>query len=143
MLIITRYVETIQILYAKSRFHVAVPEVLLCLTSVLLPQHASSICNLDYHCRYDEPPQESSPKHKHWASIWKILASFIGLKRLRVRIITRQRWKHQWQVDEARLLEYVKLVVRPKDFELIATWPPGGQLSDLPCRLLRESSNLL
>lgn len=116
---------------------------LLCLPSVLLPQHACCISDLDVHLFYRAPPAKESQDYLQWISIWKTLASFPALQHLRVRIRVEQTLTVEWMQEEARLLEDVKMVVIPPDFKLVLTWVPGGQILNLPCQILRDKATII
>jgi hypothetical protein len=121
-LINLRYIETLDILYQYSIFHLSLPEYVQSLALALTPQRVSSIRELKYFASYDSPPARGSPKHQEWMAVWKHMASFTGLRKLHVRIATPRIWQHDIGRQESMLREDAKSVMKFDTFEWVFTW---------------------
>lgn len=133
----SRYRETIRILYADNSFYVPMSEILLGLPLVLRPQHINSISEIEYVMGWDAPPARGGKEHKQWKRIWETLAAFGGLNNLSVDFIVTRRCSYEWALNEQWLFEEVKLVTQPQVFVLKLNWGSGGLPLDLPCTVLR------
>ena len=74
----------------------------------------------------------------------------IGLQNLRVETRVAFVWQRDWSEYEIKILQPVRAVTTPRNFELVLCWPAGSDessLSTLPCRISRslnpESSRYL
>lgn len=81
------------------------------------------------------------PYEREWYDVWESLASMPGLRRLKVKLITRTTPGAKWRRDETKVLQPVAKVTRPEDFELVLPWPADESdepaLQKLPCRISR------
>lgn len=151
----SRYFETIHVLYAKNKFTVTDSSTVEYLPKLLLTQRFLAITNLSY-VRYcgdrglPQPPTSDHPRpslaFKEWEMVWQVIASMKGLKKL---VVTGNgtigSWMKLGEVQNAALLEPIKAVTAPQDFELRLPFRCDSSKvpwKDLPCRIGLTEDNL-
>jgi hypothetical protein len=138
-----RYSETIGILYSDNTISVSMPECILYMSRLLLPQRIDAIRDLHFIWLLSGPPLLGSSAHREWISLWQTLGSMSGLRRLQVRLEAPKSWDNDWSPQEGLMLESTKAVTQTKDFLVFLSWPAESQvLSQIPCRVTRDRKDL-
>ena len=143
-----RYSEAISVLYSKNKFTVIDSYCMNFLPQFLLTQRFSAITSFSfaYACGDEGLPRAPAPDHpkpsldfEYWVMNWKNIASMKGLQNLAFTGYgTIDTWKKLGEPQNIALLEHIKAVTAPQNFELrlpFACDSSKAPWKDLPCEI--------
>ncbi|KAF2231577.1 hypothetical protein EV356DRAFT_506793 [Viridothelium virens] len=141
------YSEAIDVLYSQNVFDMPWATVLVHFPQILPTPRLNAIRHLYVDCHLPSVPGRGQTD-KSWKEIWCSLAAMHGLQELYFRIMLDWVYKQDWLELEPKVLEPVKTVRDPREFEVLLPFAEAAQrmdeadLSEYSCRFRRPNEGL-
>jgi len=149
----SRYAEAKEYLYSENVFDSLFSESVLYLPRVILPQRLTLIRSLYFFWYLKDPPlvRKRPKEHLHlrydkdvWTTMWQNLTMMTGLTDLGIQLYIDSTYHDLWTAEELKLLQAVKPVTAPKNFDLYLPFrsvAKKSQLAQFPCKIIRTSDS--